>query len=118
MKTVRKKTIKSLKNIILDEVSLVEDEDVLFLRRFLFKIDKEISKYIFLDMKSKLYDLIKKLSLELNQIGFGNTELYICEDIISKQLKTLNYIEKNFESLFEIEITKIKEIIEDDDVPF
>ncbi len=118
MNTIQKRSIKSLKTIILDEVSLIDNEDILFLRKLLFKIDKEIFKTDFIYLKSRLYDLQKTLSLQIDELKFSNHELKICESKLKEQLKKINYISKNFELLFELYEDKATSFIEVDDIPF
>ena len=61
MNTIQRRSSKSLQIIILDEFSFLDDKDVLFLRNILFKVDTEIDKYTFIELKSNLFDLYKKI---------------------------------------------------------
>ncbi|MEY8200322.1 MAG: hypothetical protein RPS47_13860 [Colwellia sp.] len=111
MSTVQIRSRKSLKSIILDEFSFLDDKDVLFLRNILFKVDTEIDKYTFIELKSNLFDLYKKISMELEQLRFENNSLDICEDKIKSLIKKIEHILKNLDSMFTIKV-----LVETDDL--
>ncbi len=111
MNTIQRRSSKSLQIIILDEFSFLDDKDVLFLRSILFKVDTEIDKYTFIELKSNLFDLLKKTSLEMEQLRFESNSLDICVDKIKSQIKKIEYILKNLDSMFTIKI-----LVETDDL--